>query len=153
MTIPQEDAELRALLDEFVLFTDDMPHSDEPTELSLFLRQCGYPEAMKRLEMELQEFIKARDEQREREMQERVRLVKSKYTSLEHGIFAVMYYLDKPYPDDERWTPYSRFIHPKMIMVRKALDGEDVPEMWAIQESRRMATLANPQKQEISRDE
>lgn len=91
--------------------------------------------------------IKSRDEQREREITEKIALIRSKYQKLENGIFAVMYYLDKPYPDDDRWTPYSRFIHPKMIMVRKALSGADVSEMWAIQESRRLNQRESPSNQ------
>jgi hypothetical protein len=56
-----QNSELResldALLEEFVLYRDDMPHSNEPTELSVFLRQCDFPGAMGRLGDELQEFI------------------------------------------------------------------------------------------------
>lgn len=84
----------------------------------------------------------------QREVEKRVKLIENKYKGLEHGIFAVMFYLDKPYPDDPRWTPYSRFIHPKMIMIRKAIEGEDVGEMWAMQESKRIndihASMKNP---------
>lgn len=63
---------------------------------------------------------------------EAVKLVEDKFEKLEHGIFAVLPLLDKPYPDDPRWTPYERFIHPREIMVREALKGNDVGELWAM---------------------
>jgi hypothetical protein len=72
-------------------------------------------------------------------------LVKEKYKKLEHGIFAIDFYINKPYPDDTRWTPYTRFIHPRMIMVQKALEGEGVGELWAMGESKRLAELKQKQ--------
>jgi hypothetical protein len=49
--------ELKAILDDFVLFTDKTIGSNEPTELGVFLKQCGYPSAMDRLATELTEII------------------------------------------------------------------------------------------------
>lgn len=69
-----------------------------------------------------------------------VKLVEKKFRKLEHGIFAIKPFLDKPYPDDPRWTPYTRFIQPREIMVRQALKGNDVGELWAMGEMQRQAT-------------
>jgi hypothetical protein len=49
--------ELKAILDDFVLFTDKTIGSNEPTELGVFLKQCGYPSAMDRLVTELTDII------------------------------------------------------------------------------------------------
>jgi len=57
MTSLTSDTELKALLDEFVLFRDSNPESNEPTELSVFLRQCDFPDAIDRLHTELQAHI------------------------------------------------------------------------------------------------
>lgn len=51
------DDELRDLLQEFVLFRDDTPYSNEPTELSVYLRQCGFDDAIDRLHDELAELF------------------------------------------------------------------------------------------------
>ncbi len=59
MTPTEQDKELRALLDEFVLYTDSSPESNEPTELKLFLEQCGFPDAINRLYSELLQLITA----------------------------------------------------------------------------------------------
>lgn len=55
----EQDKELRALLDEFVLYTDSSPESNEPTELKLFLERCDFPDAIDRLYSELMELITA----------------------------------------------------------------------------------------------
>ena len=57
MTPTEQDKELRALLDEFVLYTDSSPESNEPTELKLFLEQCDFPDAIDRLYSELMQLI------------------------------------------------------------------------------------------------
>mgnify|MGYP000439278058 CR=1 FL=1 len=36
---------------------------------------------------------------------------------VQFGVFAVMPYIDKPYPDDPRWTPYTRFIEDRLKHV------------------------------------
>ena len=59
MTPTEQDKEVRALLDEFVLYTDSSPESNEPTELKLFLEQCGFPDAIDRLYSELMQLITA----------------------------------------------------------------------------------------------
>ena len=59
MTPTEQDKELRALLDEFVLYMDSSPESNEPTELKLFLEQCGFPDAIDRLYSELMQLITA----------------------------------------------------------------------------------------------
>lgn len=59
MTPTEQDNELRALLDEFVLYTDSNPESNEPTELKLFLEQCDFPDAIDRLYSELMQLITA----------------------------------------------------------------------------------------------
>jgi len=57
MTPTEQDKELRAVLDEFVLYTDSSSESNEPTELKLFLEQCGFPDAIDRLYSELMQLI------------------------------------------------------------------------------------------------
>ena len=59
MTPTEQDKELRVLLDEFVLYTDSSPESNEPTELKLFMEQCGFPDAIDRLYSELMQLITA----------------------------------------------------------------------------------------------
>ena len=59
MTPTEQDKELRVLLDEFVLYTDSSPESNEPTELKLFLEQCDFPDAINRLYSELMQLIAA----------------------------------------------------------------------------------------------
>lgn len=66
---------------------------------------------------------------------EKLALVYKKYKKLQAAIFAVKFYLDKPYPDDERWTPYTRFVGPAEIMVQEAFKGQDVGELWAMGET------------------
>lgn len=69
MTAPIEDNELRerlqAELDEFVLFTDNSPDSNEPTELSVYLHQCGFDNVMNRLCDELMPVINAHTTRKE----------------------------------------------------------------------------------------
>jgi hypothetical protein len=59
-------------------------------------------------------------------------LLEEKYKKLAAGIFAVKPYLDKPYPDDPRWTPYTRFIEPRMKMMHEAIEGNDIGQLAAM---------------------
>lgn len=43
--------------------------------------------------------------------------LKKAVSQLKAGLFAIMYYIDKPFPDDARWTPYTRFIEPQIKQV------------------------------------
>lgn len=52
---------------------------------------------------------------------------------LRSGLFAVEPHLNKPYPDDPRWTPYRRFVEPNLqylshvveqLIIQEAKDGE-----------------------------
>lgn len=61
-------------------------------------------------------------------------LIYKKYKDLSAGLFAVKPNLDKPYPDDPRWTPWSRFVEPREIMLRRAFKGEDIGELEAMGE-------------------
>lgn len=42
---------------------------------------------------------------------------------LESAVFAVKPLLDNPYPDDSRFTPYTRFVGPRLEMLRHVLDS------------------------------
>ncbi|MFE7720112.1 hypothetical protein ACFU44_13845 [Nocardia rhizosphaerihabitans] len=61
-------------------------------------------------------------------------LIYKKYKGLDAALFAVKPHLDKPYPDDPRWTPWSRFVEPREIMLRRAFKGEDIGELEAMGE-------------------
>ncbi len=80
-TADAEEYELKALLDEFVLYVDDTPYGNEPTELSVFLQQCDYPDAMDRLHKELQEHITTNYVPREQVEQ----LAQEKYFEMTEG--------------------------------------------------------------------
>lgn len=45
---------------------------------------------------------------------------------LGHGLIAVSPLLDKPYSDAPEWTPWSRFVHPRLVELRR-LVGIDRP--------------------------
>ncbi|WP_439946482.1 hypothetical protein [Streptomyces sp. BBFR109] len=55
-----------------------------------------------------------------------------KYKELWAGLMAIKPHLDKPFPDDPRWTPWSRFVHPRMVMLQQAFKGNDVGELEAM---------------------
>lgn len=65
MTDEELREKLQAELDGFVLYVDDTPYGNEPTELSVFLRQCGYEDAMQRLGDEIMQLITQGREQRD----------------------------------------------------------------------------------------
>jgi hypothetical protein len=56
-------------------------------------------------------------------------LVRQKYSKLWAGLVTVQPVLNQPYPDDPRWTPWTRFVAPRMEMLLAALDGEDIDEL------------------------
>lgn len=64
---------------------------------------------------------------------EKLDLVYKKFKKLHAGLFGVKFYLDKPFPDDDRWTPWTRFIEPYLKMMSVAFEGEDIGELsvWA----------------------
>ena len=41
---------------------------------------------------------------------------------LHSTLIALSNRLDKPYPDDERWTPWTRFVLPMIDVVDSAID-------------------------------
>jgi len=61
---------------------------------------------------------------------------------LRSGLFAVEPLINKPYPDDPRWTPYTRFVEPYLLSLTYVI------EQLVIQEAQK----ANPRK-EIESDE
>ncbi|MFC8583321.1 hypothetical protein ACFUGD_01910 [Streptomyces sp. NPDC057217] len=47
---------------------------------------------------------------------------------LSSALIAVAPLLDKPYPDDPRWTPWTRFVAPALRNLRTALDRRQTQE-------------------------
>jgi hypothetical protein len=43
-------------------------------------------------------------------------------TKLRSGIFGIEPYLNKPFPDDPRWTPYTRFVEPYLTNLTYIID-------------------------------
>lgn len=46
---------------------------------------------------------------------------------LGHGLVAVSHLLDKPYPDAPKLTPWTRFVHPQILEVRRLVGLERQP--------------------------
>jgi hypothetical protein len=59
-------------------------------------------------------------------------LIREKYRKLKAGLFAVKPHLDKPYPDDPRWSPWTRFVEPRLRMMDAALEERDIGELEAL---------------------
>lgn len=66
--------------------------------------------------------------------QEKLALIEKKYKKLYAGLFGIKPFLDKPYPDDERWTPWTRFVEPRLKMMSEAFKGVDIGELAAMAE-------------------
>lgn len=53
------------------------------------------------------------------------------WRGLRAGCIAVSSHLSEPYPDDERWTPWTRFVEPCLYrfdeVLNEALAGPDTP--------------------------
>src|SRR5882672_994244 len=65
-----------------------------------------------------------------REKQAQIDLIKKQTHKLNAGLIAVDFYLNKPYPDDPRWTPYTRFIGPRLKMLSRAVfNNEEIGEL------------------------
>jgi hypothetical protein len=69
----------------------------------------------------------------DRQTDERLKLIKKQLHKLNAGIIAVDFNLNKPYPDDPRWTPYSRFVGPRLKMLSAAVfQGVEMGELEAM---------------------
>ena len=66
--------------------------------------------------------------------QERLALLEKKFRSLQVGLLTVLPLLDKPYPDDPRWSPWTRFVQPRLRMLEAAFEGKDLDELAALRE-------------------
>lgn len=56
-------------------------------------------------------------------MSDIVKQAKDAKRRLHAAFIATMSHTDKPYPDDERWTPWTRFLRPAMDGVDAAIDA------------------------------
>ena len=45
------------------------------------------------------------------------------FFSLWSGLFAIKPHLDKPYPEDGRWTPWTRFVEQELARCEHAADA------------------------------
>lgn len=45
------------------------------------------------------------------------------FFSLWTGLFAIKPHLDKPYPEDGRWTPWTRFVEQELARAEHAADA------------------------------
>lgn len=94
---------------------------------------CGDPECNQKIKNAISDRIAA---ERAEAVKERTDLINLKFKALEAGLIAVSNHLDKPFTDDPRWTPWSRFILPRAKMVREAIKGNDIGEMAAMAQSK-----------------
>jgi hypothetical protein len=89
--------------------------------------------AFKRKRELLAQLQQLRDREVEAARTQHHELIVKKLKKFEAAIFAVKFYLDKPYPDDERWTPYTRFVGPRLKMLEVAITkGEDIGDLAAM---------------------
>jgi hypothetical protein len=65
-------------------------------------------------------------------LEERQKLSQKQFNHLEAALFAVKPLLDKPYPDDSRWSPWSRFVAPALLMAERAINGGEIGQMAAM---------------------
>ena len=64
--------------------------------------------------------------------EDQLALLKRQYKKLWAALVTIQPDLSKPYPDDPRWTPWTRFVAPRMEMMHAALDGEEIGELAAM---------------------
>lgn len=68
-------------------------------------------------------------------------------TRLTSGLMAVKPKLDEPYPDDPRWTPWTRFVEDRLLRVREsAVRRDQLPQ--ALEEIRDRCITA-PEKRAV----
>lgn len=65
---------------------------------------------------------------------EKLELLRRKYNRLNSGLLAIKPYLSEPYPDDQRWSPWTRFVEPRLKVMSKAFEGVDMGELAAMAE-------------------
>jgi hypothetical protein len=53
-----------------------------------------------------------------------ITVIRYRWSKLKAGLFAVDPLLKKPYPDDERWTPWTRFIGPQASQLERAINPD-----------------------------
>jgi hypothetical protein len=69
---------------------------------------------------------------RVQELETRLTLIRRQFSRLRAGLIVVEPLLTKPYPDDDRWTPWSRFVAPRLRMLEAAFRGEEMGELAAL---------------------
>lgn len=90
----------------------------------------------------------ASNSETDEQLKAHLKLVQKKYSKLWAALFAVQFYLDKPYPDDTRWTPWSRFVGPATQMMQAALKGEDIGDLEGMHRDNQSRTnSADPSEQ------
>lgn len=70
-------------------------------------------------------------------------LILKKYKYLRAGLLGIKPILDKPYPDDPRWTPWTRFVEPRLIMLEEAFKGNDMGQLAALAFSKKEPPVRN----------
>lgn len=106
----------------------------------------AFAQVILKVENDAADLITRREQEAEargrKEAEGQIALSVKKFKKLAAAVFAVDFYLNKPYPDDDRWTPYTRFVGPAMEALKAALfKNEDVGELEGIH---RVAALTHP---------
>lgn len=53
-----------------------------------------------------------------------IKAVRHQWNRLKIGLFAVDFYLKKPYPDDDKWSPWIKFVELKASELEKAINPD-----------------------------